>query len=218
MSEVGRMVMDRVSITNSGSVYGTFTGQLLYLQEMSSWYLPQRNRTMEVHWFRTNRFGEMQDYPSLHKVDVHECVDQGLQSYLVFSGAFDRLLHAAFVAGRVQGGIGFLFDETGPVRTLVLGQAFACAQFDEAANTSTVIDGRIVNSLGQLTAVVHQWDRRCSATLQNSWLLGSHEAMVLANQRFEVHRARWDLRTDGQLVPIACPACTSLDNCFPENK
>lgn len=173
-NESSRLVDSQASITNSGSVFGTFAGQKLYLQEMASWYLPEEGRFFEID----DGNGSVR----LYSPNVTACIDQGLQSYLVFTGAFDRLFASAHAKGEVAGGVGYFFDEDGPVRMLGLGPAWACGTRVDGNVTWT--DGRIMNSVGEVAAIVHQFDRWCGATLHNAWLLGSHEAAEAAITRF----------------------------------
>jgi hypothetical protein len=173
-NETSRLIDSRPSITNSGSVFGTFAGQRLYLQEMASWYLPDQGRFFKIE----DGDGQLQSYSP----NVSSCIDQGLQSYLVFTGAFDRLFASAYARGEVSGGVGYFFDEDGPVRMLGLGPPWSCGK--RVDGNITWHDGRIMNSMGEVAAIVHQFDRWCGATLHNSWLLGSHAAAEAALTRF----------------------------------
>ncbi len=199
-SEAGRVMSARMSITNNGALYGTYAGQMLYLREMVSWYARDGGRMIEVH----AADGKVIDAVP---IDAHACIDQGLQNYLIFTGAMDRLFLRAFLAGTVSSGIGYLFDETGPVRTLFLGEPFVCGKYDSRGVLSGVVDGRIVNSKGQIASVVHLWDRRCTATLQNAWLLGSHKVASTAQAAFNATPPfpRPRNKLDVPAVPIQCP-------------
>lgn len=208
------MTENRASITNNGAIYGTFAAQLLYLHEMSTWYIPTFNRSITVHSAGVDGQGKPTDVTWQYRPNVNKCVDQGLQSYLVFTGALDRLFADAYGAGKVVGGISFLFDETGPVRILGLGKAHMCAEFGPATNTSGgkpafvqyTDRGRVVNTLGVVAPVVHQWDRRCTATLQNEWLLGSGNATSAALARYNRDYKHWEavLEKDAPPDPVFC--------------
>ena len=190
------MANAKASITNSGSVYGTYHGQLLYLHEMSSWYMPALNRSLELRFAPGSRLSYN------WKLNVSACVDQGLQSYLIFTGAFDRLFASARAARAIAGGIGFLPDEQGPVRSLDVGLPWSCAHIDAVSNVTAFKDGRIMNSIGQPAAVVHQFDRWCYATLHNTWLLGSEEAVAAATQRFHAVTVQRQPRISRPLSPL----------------
>lgn len=197
-----------MSITNSGSVYGTYTGQALYLQEMVSWYSARLNRTLNVTVDEFNGFGSSTSSYTLHRPDVNKCIDQGLQSYLTFTGAFHRLFLDAYRDGRVHGGVGYLFDETGPVHSMNLGRPWVCGRYDSAGTLIGIENGMIMNAFGGVSAVVHQFDRWCNATLHNTWLLGSqtassaalHRATVLAAQMSE----NGSVIDRGTVLPMKC--------------
>ena len=191
-------------ISNSGSIYGTYAGQLLYLHEMASWYIPTYNRSMLLYRRVIDpalAAAVMQPYH--YQPNISTCIDQGLQSYLMFTGAFDRLFLAAYTAGKIGGGVGYLFDETGPVRTVVLSEPYACAEFDAEGNVTRLVDGRVVNSIGKVAAVVHTFDRWCEATLQNAWLLGSSTASAAALNRGRAQFGGGKFG-NGPVFPVRC--------------